>query len=200
MIYGMAIAGLSLQDKLKRVSFFEETFLLADISMNMVLEILFLTFFDVDIQFVGKELSWWSYTTAKTLPITKRLKLIAKREFVAVVLDRNVETFVVYIAVLEIMSIYSIWQAWIILLFADKALVIVLTKYTNIANSSPYYKALRVHHVPFFDQQLGRKASYFYRKRICIFSWLYFWPVSKAILTMSLLKDMTAPSRYIIPL
>ena len=47
--YGMVIAGFSIQDKLSRARFFEETFLLADISMEVVLEIPFLPLSNADI-------------------------------------------------------------------------------------------------------------------------------------------------------
>ncbi len=66
--YGMVIAGFSLQDKLGTARFFEETFLLADTSIEVVLEMPFLALSDGDVCFAGKELSWRSYTTAKALP------------------------------------------------------------------------------------------------------------------------------------
>ena len=53
--YGMVLAGFSVQDKLERVQFFEETFLLADTSMEVVLGMRFLTFSNVNMQFVEKQ-------------------------------------------------------------------------------------------------------------------------------------------------
>ena len=49
--YGMAIAGFSIQDKSGRAQFFEETFLLADTSMEVVLGMPFLALSNADIQF-----------------------------------------------------------------------------------------------------------------------------------------------------
>ena len=49
--------------------------------MEVVLEILFLIFSNTDIQFVEKKLTWRFYTSVKTLPITKRVELIDKKEF-----------------------------------------------------------------------------------------------------------------------
>ena len=49
--YGMASAGFSLKDSLGRVRFFEETFLVADISMEVVLGMPFLSFSNADFQF-----------------------------------------------------------------------------------------------------------------------------------------------------
>ncbi len=49
--YGMASASFSLQDSLGRVRFFEETFLLVDTSMEVVLEMPFLSLSNADIEF-----------------------------------------------------------------------------------------------------------------------------------------------------
>ena len=49
--YGMAIAGFSIQDKSGRARFFEETFLLADTSIEVVLGMPFLALSNADIQF-----------------------------------------------------------------------------------------------------------------------------------------------------
>ena len=54
--YGIILADFSVQDKLGKVRFFEETFLLADTSMEVVLGILFLNFLDTDMQFEEKKL------------------------------------------------------------------------------------------------------------------------------------------------
>ena len=58
----------------------------------------FLTLSNADVQFVEKELTWRSYTTAEVLPTTKRVELINKKEFAKVALDEKSETFVVYVA------------------------------------------------------------------------------------------------------
>ncbi len=47
--YGMVVAAFSLQDSLGKVLFFEETFLLADTSMKMVLGMPFLALSNTDI-------------------------------------------------------------------------------------------------------------------------------------------------------
>lgn len=49
--YEMVIARFSIQDKLKRIWFLEKTFLVADISMESILKISFLSLKDVDIRF-----------------------------------------------------------------------------------------------------------------------------------------------------
>ncbi len=49
--HGMISAKFSLQDSLGRVRFFEETFLLADISMEVVLGMPFLSLSNADVEF-----------------------------------------------------------------------------------------------------------------------------------------------------
>ncbi len=76
--HGMTSARFSFQDSLGRVRFFEETFLLADTSMEVVLEMPFLALSNADFQFGAKELTWRSYITTKALPITSQVELIVK--------------------------------------------------------------------------------------------------------------------------
>ena len=101
-IFGMVLASFQMEDKLRKVRFFQETFLLADISAEIVLGMPFLTLSNADVQFVEKELTWRSYTTAEALPTTKRVELINKKEFAKVALNERSETFVVYMAALNL--------------------------------------------------------------------------------------------------
>ena len=99
--YGMAVAAFSLQDSLGKVRFFEETFLLADTSIKVVLGMPFLAFSNADIQFGAERLIWRSYTAAEALSTAKREELIDTHELAKAALDENSETFVVYFAALE---------------------------------------------------------------------------------------------------
>ena len=56
--HSMVIAAFQVVDKLNRFWFFQETFLLANISMEDVLGMLFLIFNNADIQFAEKKLTW----------------------------------------------------------------------------------------------------------------------------------------------
>ena len=55
-IYGMVVAAFSVMDKANRVRFFEKTFLMANVSPEIVLGMLFLTLSNVDIDFSGQKL------------------------------------------------------------------------------------------------------------------------------------------------
>ena len=56
--YDMVIAAFQVIDKLGRSRFFQKTFLLADISIEVVLGMPFLIFSNADIQFAKKKLTW----------------------------------------------------------------------------------------------------------------------------------------------
>lgn len=69
--------------------------------MEVVLEMLFLSFSNADVEFakLGK-LIWRSYTAAETLPTTSQVELNNKKEFAKTALDKNSKTFIVHIATL----------------------------------------------------------------------------------------------------
>ncbi len=67
----MASASFVLEDSLKRAQFFEETFLLADISIDVVLRMLFLLLSNADVEFAELEkLTLRLYITARPLSTT----------------------------------------------------------------------------------------------------------------------------------
>ena len=134
--FGIVLASFQVEDKLRRARFFQETFSLADISVEVVLEMLFLILSNADIQFSKKELTWRSYTTAKALPTTKRVELIDKKKFVKAALDENSETFLVHVAALEAplaeMSIHPDREAQIVSLLTKK--VTIPKEYSDFAD------------------------------------------------------------------
>lgn len=99
----MVSAGFSLQNSLRRVLFLEEIFLLAKISMKMVLGISFLAFSNADVKFDIKKLTWRKYIVIEIIPVARQVEWIDKYKFVEAALDRALKTFVVYIAVLELL-------------------------------------------------------------------------------------------------
>lgn len=69
------------------------------------------------------------------LPTTNRVELINKREFAKAVLDKNFETFVIYMVALEAeSSIYSLQTTQIAALQSDKAHIEIPAKYSNFAD------------------------------------------------------------------
>ena len=100
--FRMIMANFQIENKLGKAWFFQETFLLADISAEVVLSMPYLTLSNADVQFVEKAFTWRSYTTAEALPIIKQIELINKKEFAKVVLDENSETFVTHVVSLNL--------------------------------------------------------------------------------------------------
>lgn len=93
---GIASAKFLLQRILERIWFFEETIILVNTSMKVILKMSFLFFSKANIEFTELEkLTWRSYTTIKALPITSWIEIIDKRIFTKAILDKNPESFVI---------------------------------------------------------------------------------------------------------
>ena len=70
---------------------------MANISPEVVFGMPFLTLSGVDVDFLGCELRWKTYTTEEALPTTRRVELVGKKEFAAAALDPEHETYVVHV-------------------------------------------------------------------------------------------------------
>lgn len=105
----MALARFFLYNSLERVQFFEKTFLLFSINMEVVLGIPFLLLNNANVEFAELEkLTWRSYIVAEALSTTIQIELIGKNEFAKATIDKNFETFIIYLSALDIdkLSIY----------------------------------------------------------------------------------------------
>ena len=107
-IHGIVVAAFSVEDKANRVGFFEKTLLVANVSPEVVLGMLFFTLSGADVDFSGQELRWRTYTTEEVLPTTRRIELVGKKEFAAAALDLKYETYIVYVASLSSTSLASL--------------------------------------------------------------------------------------------
>lgn len=119
----MTIVGFSLQDKLRKVKFFE---------------IFFFTLHNTDIYLTKNELISRSYMIAMILSVSQKDDLTDKRENSAAILNKIKETFIVHIIyplTAHIMAIYPAQKTQIALLLTDKASV--ATKNTNFAKVFP---------------------------------------------------------------
>lgn len=82
--------------------------MLTNTSIEIIFRMFFLTLSNANIWFGEKKLMWRSYTMAEALPITKRIEFINRKEFAALRLAENEETFMVYIITLFITRKISI--------------------------------------------------------------------------------------------
>ena len=129
-----------MEDKANQVRFFEETFLVANISPEVVLGMLFPTLSNADVDFLSQELRWRTYTTKKVLPTIRHVELVGKKEFTAATLDLKHETYVVYVASLSSaplvasLDVYPLWRSHILGLIAKKAPTKVPVMYSDFAD------------------------------------------------------------------
>ena len=100
-MFEMILASFQVENKLSRAWFFHETFLLANINAELVLRRSFLTLSNTNRLFLERVLIWRFYTTVKALPTTKQVKLINKKEFIKAALNKNSETYVIHVVILE---------------------------------------------------------------------------------------------------
>ena len=67
---------------------------------------------NIDIEFAElKKFTWKTYIVAKALLTTSWVKLIRKKKFAKTALDKNSETFAMYVLASEAIKIYSFWAA-----------------------------------------------------------------------------------------
>ena len=136
----MVVTAFSMEDKANRVRFFEETFLVANVSPEVVLGMPFLTLSGADVDFSGRELRWRTYTTEEVLPTTRRVELVGKKEFAAAALDPEHGTYVIHVASLSFAplvaspDIYPSQRPQISGLIAEEAPTKVPTKCLDFAD------------------------------------------------------------------
>ena len=98
----MIVSIFSVLNKGGKERFFEESFLLADVKPEIVLEMSFLTISNANVDFQARNLQWRSYITRDIFPTTRRVELIGKKEFAAAALDLKHEVFAVHVAALSV--------------------------------------------------------------------------------------------------
>ena len=83
----MIVVAFSVEDKADQLKIFQETFLVANVSPEVVLGMFFLTLSGADVDFSDRELRWRTYTIKEVLPTTRRVELVGKKEFATAALD-----------------------------------------------------------------------------------------------------------------
>ena len=136
----MVVAAFSVVDKANQVRFFEEIFLVANISSEVILGMPFLTLRDADVDFSGQDLWWKTYSTEEALPTTKRIELVGKKEFPAVAPDPEHETYVIHIASLNsillvaFLNVHLFRRAQISGLIAEEVSTKISAEYLDFAD------------------------------------------------------------------
>ena len=142
--YEMVVVAFSVKDKANWVRFFKETFLMANVSPKVVLEMLFLTLSGANVDFLGCELRWRTYTTKEALPTTRRIELVGEKEFAAVAFDSELKSYVVHVGsvssdvspssfLLEL-DVHFSRRPQVSGLIAEEALIKISAKYLDFAD------------------------------------------------------------------
>ena len=142
--YEMVVAAFLVEDKANQVRFFKETFLVANISPEIVLGMPFLTLSSADVDFLGRELRWRTHSTEKAFPTTRRVELVSKKEFTAAALDPEYETYIVHVGLVSSDALPSFFPLELDVhpsrrpqvsgLIAEEALTKVLAEYSDFAD------------------------------------------------------------------
>ena len=140
----MVVTTFSITDKVNWVIFFEETFLVANVSLKVVLGMLFFTLNSANIDFLDRKLQWRTYINKVAFLTTRRVKLVDNKKFAAAALDPENEIFVVYVASLSLIALSSsspleldvhpFHRPQISGLIAEKAPTAVSTKYSDFVD------------------------------------------------------------------
>ena len=133
----VVVIAFSVIDKANQVRFFEKTFLVANISPEIVFGMLFFILSSADVDFLDWEFWWRIYITQKAFLTTRHIEPVKKKELVAVVPDPDYETFIVYVAFLSFTpldaNVNPAHRPQITGLIAKKAPTKVHAEYTNFA-------------------------------------------------------------------
>lgn len=100
-IFQMIIAVFLINNLVEKVCFFEKTFWLANISVNVILQMSFFTLSNINIQFIYQKFYWRLYIVIKALSTIHYIIFINHKKFAAIVLEKNEKTFEVYISSLR---------------------------------------------------------------------------------------------------
>ena len=166
--YGMVVIAFLVEDKANQVRFFEETFLVANVSPEVVFGMLFLTLSGANVDFLGRELRWRTYSTKEALPTTKRVELEVKKEFAATAIDPEHKTYIVYVGSVSsdvssssLLDVHPSHRLQVSGLIAEEALTKVLVKYLDLADvfsldlasELPEYTRINDHAIELVDGQ-----------------------------------------------
>ena len=139
--YRMVVAAFSMEDKANQVRFFEVTFLVANVSPEIVLGMPFLTLSGADVDFLGRELQWRTYSTKEALTTTRHVELVDKKEFAAAALYPEHETYVVHVGSVSfnvlpsfLLHVYLFCKPQISGLIVEEAPTKVPAKYSDFAD------------------------------------------------------------------
>lgn len=128
--FKIVLTSFQKKDKLGNAQFFEEMFLVAKTSIEIILCIFFLIFYNAIILFIEQELIWISYIPAEASSTTQQVQINSQKEFVAVATNLNKKAFLVHMIYLYLkILIYPVCETQITFLVIKK--MTILAKYSD---------------------------------------------------------------------
>ena len=140
--FEIVVVAFSMTDKANQVRFFKETFLVANVSPEVVLGMPFLILSSTDVNSFRHELRWRTYTTKEAFLTTKCVELVDKKEFAATALDPEHKIYILYVGSvssnmlprLSSFDVHPFRKPQIASLIFKKALTKILVKYSEFAD------------------------------------------------------------------
>lgn len=80
----MVIRIFKVENKKKQLFFFKKIFLLPKLSLDVILEMSFITLRNIKINFLKLKIFLKTYALIKIIPITKKVQLVGKKKFTVV--------------------------------------------------------------------------------------------------------------------
>lgn len=125
----MVMTLFQVWNKNRKFCFFEKTFLLTNICINIAFEIFFFILSNIEVIFNNGKLIWRQHIATKTFFTIKQVQLIRKKELATIALDSKNQTFIVYIVSFMIFDeIYLSRKTQIDSLKIDQAFITILLK------------------------------------------------------------------------
>ena len=136
----MVITAFLVNDQVEKIRFFKETFLVVNISPNVIFGMLFFTLNNANVDFSKKKLWEKFYTIEKAFFTIKQVKLIGKKEFIVAALNLGHETFIIPLVFLDSPSndqesdVYFSCKAQIAALVVNETSILISTEYLDFIN------------------------------------------------------------------
>lgn len=93
-MFAIVISMFEIKKK-KKYCFFKKKFLFVNLSINIVLKVLFLILSNVNISFLKLEIFWKSYTPIKTISIRKNVQFVRKTKFANETLNSKKKIYII---------------------------------------------------------------------------------------------------------
>ena len=135
----MVVAAFLMTDIANQLRFLQKIFLVANVSLEVVFKMLFLSLSYANIDFLNQKLWWRTYITQKALSTTRQIELVEKKEFIAAGLDPKYKTFIIHIAsfssiLFTNLDVHLSRRLEITGLIVKEALIKIFAKYTNFTD------------------------------------------------------------------